>query len=62
MKNKEPLRGLNLTLEGNPWGPKGSLQTSLRFPTPPRGGDDRGHVGRYGHHTSTAEPTERSTP
>ena len=47
MRNMEPLRGLNLALEGNPSGPKGSLQTTLRFPTPPRG--NGGLVGRRSH-------------
>lgn len=35
MKNKEPLRGLNLALAGTHQGPKGSRQTTLRFPPSP---------------------------
>jgi hypothetical protein len=34
MRNVEPLRGQEC-FEGNPWGPKGSLQTTLPSPPPP---------------------------
>ena len=60
MTNKEPLRGLNLALEANPWGTKGSLQTTLRFLPSLQGSDDGDHVGRCGHDDPEAGITERS--